>query len=171
MKAFACAVLTLTSIGCSSDRTADQQHRAVEDQREAEVRSSAQKMREKAVLDLYDAEARASCEAEIRKKLKSSVTIVSENTTVTWDPAYLTGERVRTRRQFPASESLIVSMLADQDAAGKKKRVQFTCQVVCLDKGYCNTVSLKPLVASIKGSKEPALSGTVVALAHRRVQE
>lgn len=144
MKVLAASLLLLTSMACSGNKAVDEERRAAEALRQAEARSSRQKMEEKAALDRYEADARASCRTEISRKLKSPLTIVAEATTVKWDPAYLTGDRSRTRQQFPASESLIVTMLVEGAAAGRTARSQFACQVVCLDKGYCNTVSLKP---------------------------
>ncbi len=145
MKAFAWALLVVLPLGCSSDRTSEKQHRAEDAELEAKTRLLSQQSQEKAAFNVYDADARASCETEIRNKTKKQfpATIVADNTTVQWDPAYLTGERSRTKQQYPASEAFIVSMLAEQALAGKKSRTKFTCQVVCLDKGYCNTVGLK----------------------------
>lgn len=144
MKAIAWALLVLASTGCSRDRTADEPNRAAEAQREAQARSSAQEVQEKTALNVYYADARASCETEIRKKLKSRVTIIPESATVRWDTTYLTGERVRTKQRFPASEAFIVSMLEEKNGAGRDSPTQFTCQVVCLNKGHCNTTALKP---------------------------
>lgn len=137
-------LLALASAGCSSDRPAEKEHRAEDAELEAKARLSSQQSREKSALNVYDADARASCETEIRNKTRKQfpATIVAEKTSVQWDPAYLTGERSRTKQQYPASEAFIVNMLAEQSLAGNKSRTKFTCQVVCLNKGYCNTVRL-----------------------------
>ena len=143
MKAFASTLLALASMGCSRDKTADEAHKAATAQREAEARTAMQASQERKALNIYDADARASCAAEIKRRLDSPVTVVPEGAIVKWDPGYLAGERSRTKQQFPASESLIVTMAAETKTS-QKSQTQFTCQVVCLNKGYCNTVSLKP---------------------------
>lgn len=140
MKTLAWVLLALASAGCSKDRAAEEQRRAAEAQREAETR----KMQEKRALDVYEADARRSCEAEItRTKTKSVANITLGSAAVKWDSTYLTGDRSRTKQQFPASEAFVVSVRAEENVAGKRSPRDFSCQVVCLDAGYCNTVGFK----------------------------
>lgn len=144
MKAFVWALLALASVGCSRDRTADGGASQTEPQREAESGSATQDMRERSALNVYAADARAACASEINRKLKSPTTMVPESAFVKWDPGYLTGDRARTKQQFPASESFIVRMVVEHGEGTRKSRTEFTCQAVCLNKGYCNSVSTKP---------------------------
>lgn len=144
MKTIVLTLLTLAALGCSRDRTANERHKAEETQRESEARTATQEAHEKNALQTYDADARAACAAELQRRLKPPVTEMPEGTTVKWDPTYLAGERARTKQQFPASEAFVVSMLIEQMKAGQKSQTQFTCQVVCLNQGYCNSVSVQP---------------------------
>lgn len=144
MKTIVLTLLTLTAFGCSRDRTTNERHKAEETQRESEARTTTQATHEKSALQTYDADARAACAAELKRRLKPPVTVMPEGTTVKWDPSYLAGERARTKQQFPASEAFVVRMLIEQMKAGQTSQTQFTCEVICLNQGFCNAVAVKP---------------------------
>lgn len=134
MKPYVWLILLLA--GCSDDRAM----RGAEVEREAKTRQINQH-RQQVALQVYGGDARASCEAEIAKT-KASARIIPGSTTVRWDPEYLTGERSRTKQQYPASEAFTVNLQVAGALAGKRAPAAIVCQVVCLDKGYCNTVGV-----------------------------
>lgn len=130
-------------IGCSRDRNAEEQHRTSESQPQPKAKEDADGLRGETALSRYGKDAKASCEAEI-KKTQTLIVLSSADTTVRFDADYLTGERGRTRQQFPASEAFIVSAVGEKQlSSGEKPKMEFTCQVVCLNVGSCNAVAVK----------------------------